>query len=204
LETEETLKVQHHVRFVFDPVCPWAWRASQWIRAARRLRPLSIEWGLLSLSYLNREHKDAAYLERLRKGDQALRLLAKTRSVAGEEGIDCLYQAIGEAHHQGGLDLDDHSVLERALSSCHLPTRLLSEAREDKLLDQELNASYKRMGAGGAFGVPTIYVDHSEVPYFGPVIARIPMDEEAADLWDHILGLTHHSYFCELKRPRGR
>ena len=36
----------HHVRFLFDPICPWAFQASLWIREVVKVRPLNIEWGL--------------------------------------------------------------------------------------------------------------------------------------------------------------
>ena len=36
--------------------------------------------------------------------------------------------------------------------------------------------------------------------FFGPVISRRPSDEEAAELWDHVLALTRFGGFAELKR----
>ena len=39
--------------FYFDPLCPWAWLTSLWIREVRRLRPLEVEWKFFSLAGVN-------------------------------------------------------------------------------------------------------------------------------------------------------
>ena len=36
--------------------------------------------------------------------------------------------------------------------------------------------------------------------FFGPVISRLPSDEQAAELWDHVIGLARFPGFTELKR----
>lgn len=196
-----TLKA-HHVRFLFDPACPWAWKTSLWVRAASRVRPLTIEWDLLSLEYINREEKDNPYKNLMQRSRLALRLLAKAREVAGDEGIDRLYLLLGDAHHNHGRDLDDEDMLTEALIQANLPVFLLEKTRKNEALDPALEAAYERDCARGAFGVPTLYIDHNEIPYFGPVIDRVPPDEAAGELWDHILGISQHSYFYELKRLR--
>ena len=56
----------------------------------------------------------------------------------------------------------------------------------------------------GAFGVPTIRLDDGFGPaIFGPVISRVPGDDEAVELWRHVLWLTRSDNFWELKRQRG-
>lgn len=192
----------HDVRFLLDPACPWAWRTSLWIRAAARVRPLTIEWGILSLEYVNRDKKDNAYMERIKRSRRSLRLLAKAREVAGDEGIGRLYLAIGDARHNQGHELDDEDMLAKALNDADLSSSLMEETREDKALDAALESTYEKTFAGGAFGVPTLYIDHSDVPYFGPVIDEVPPDEKAGELWDLIVGITDHPYFYEIKRPR--
>ncbi len=202
MENSLTSTDAHHVRFLFDPACPWAWKTSLWIRAASRVRPLTIEWGLLSLEYVNREQKDTPYMERIKRSHLSLSLLAKAREIAGNEGIDRLYLAIGDARHDQGHDLDDEDMLANALNKADLPSSLLEQIRKDKGLEAALIEDYERACAGGAFGVPVLYIDHSEVPYFGPVIDLVPPDEEAGDIWDLMAGITRHPYFYEIKRPR--
>ena len=36
--------------------------------------------------------------------------------------------------------------------------------------------------------------------FFGPVISRLPSEEEAVELWDHVVGLARFAGFAELKR----
>jgi hypothetical protein len=38
------------------------------------------------------------------------------------------------------------------------------------------------------------------VAFFGPVISRLPSEEDAARLWDHVIGLAGFPGFSELKR----
>ncbi len=185
----------HHVRFLFDPACPWAWKTSLWIRAASRVRPLTIEWGLLSLEYVNRGQKDSPYMERIKKSRHSLSLLAKAREVEGNDGIDRLYLAVCDARHNQGRELDDEDMLADALNQAKLPASLLEETRDNKGINATLEEAYESAFAGGAFGVPTLYIDHSQVPYFGPVIDQIPPDEEAGELLDLIVGISRLSYF---------
>jgi len=38
------------------------------------------------------------------------------------------------------------------------------------------------------------------VAFFGPVISRLPRDEDAVPLWDHVTALAAFPGFAELKR----
>jgi hypothetical protein len=38
------------------------------------------------------------------------------------------------------------------------------------------------------------------VAFFGPVISRLPSEEQAGVLWDHVVGLAGFPGFAELKR----
>jgi len=196
------IQAGRRVRFLFDPDCPWAWRASLWVREVARARPLAIEWGLLSLEYVNRDRKDNPQALHQRKTGHALRLLARARQIAGNEGIDALYLAIGEARHDEQQALDDENMLAQAVARAGLPAALVHSTSADRAFDAELEAGYAQACAGGAFGVPTLYIDGSEVPYYGPLIAAVPDGDEAVELWDHVVGLTRLRFFYELKRKR--
>ena len=201
MKTQVDCEKDHHARFLFDPVCPWAWRASLWMRAVARVRSVEIEWGLLSLEYLNRDSEDNPFHGLHLKSRLPLRLLALARDSGGNGGIDKLYLALGDLYAQG-RELDDDAVLAEALARTCLSPLLLQEAHRRNDLDDALQGGYERAWLGGAFGVPTIYIDRSEVPFFGPVIDSVPSDREAGELWDHVLGLSRHPYFFELKRER--
>jgi len=191
-----------HVRFLFDPLCPWAWNTSLWIREVARVRPLTIEWGLLSLEYVNRKSADPGFLERLARNRHGLRLLARAGQVAGDEGMGRLYLYLGRARHEQGRPLSDETVLALALDQAGLSADLLDATRSDPDLDARLRAGYEREEESGAFGVPTLYIDQIDRPYYGPIIDKVPEGREAAHLWDLVTGLAERRYFYELKRPR--
>ncbi|WP_444541891.1 mycothiol-dependent nitroreductase Rv2466c family protein [Amycolatopsis deserti] len=41
------------LRFYFDPVCPFAWMASKWVRIVQRQRDYDVDWRFISLRLLN-------------------------------------------------------------------------------------------------------------------------------------------------------
>ncbi len=190
------------VRFLLDPVCPWTFRAAMWIREVRALRPVSVEWGLLSLEYINRGEPHHPMRERFSQNRWAMRLLAEAAMKDGNEALERLYFELAGACHERGQRLDEESTLIEAAVRSGSPVAWVEETRDDSGLDEALWASYGSHCATGAFGVPTLYLEGRDVPYYGPVINRVPVGQEAADLWDHILGLTRHDCFFELKRPR--
>jgi 2-hydroxychromene-2-carboxylate isomerase len=154
------------------------------------------------LEYLNRENPDNPHSENHRKSRHALRLLARAREIGGDQAIDRLYLAMGEARYDQGHELDDEAMLAEALRLADLPVNLLDETRQHPALDKALESEYERAWVSGAFGVPSLYIDHSQSPYFGPVIDRVPSDQEAGELWDFVVWLSHRDYFYELKRLR--
>ena len=192
----------HHVRFLFDPICPWAFQASLWIREVVKVRPLNIEWGLLSLEFINRDVKDDEYLAPLRRIRRTFRLLEQARQVGGNQALDDLYLAIGEARHERNRSLTDKKMLEKALTSAGLPVSLLEETRTNHEIDEQLEKVYEQAVALGAFGVPTLFLNDGQTPFYGPLIEIVPTGEEAGQLWDHISALISLPYFYELKRGR--
>lgn len=192
----------HHVRFLFDPICPWAYQASLWIREVAKVRPLNIEWGLLSLEFINRDTKDDEYLTPLRQNRRTIRLLEHARQVGGNQALDDLYLAIGEARHERNRSLTDQKMLEKALASAGLPISLLEATRTNQEIDEQLEHAYAQATSQGAFGVPTLFLNDGQTPFYGPLIEIVPTGEEAGQLWDHTSALISMPYFYELKRGR--
>jgi len=194
--------VTHHVRFLFDPICPWAYQASLWIREVAKVRPLNIEWGLLSLEFINRDTKDDEYLAPLRRNRLTFRLLEYARQVGGNKALDDLYLAIGEARHERNRSLTDQKMLEKALASAGLPISLLEATRTNQKIDEQLELAYAQATAKGAFGVPTLFLNDGQTPFYGPLIEIVPTGDEAGQLWDHTSAMISLPYFYELKRGR--
>lgn len=190
------------VQVAVDPLCPWCWRVAQWLGEVRAVRSLQVEWTILSLEYLNREQPDHPMMDRFKSNRAAMRLLVMTQRRAGNLKLEELYRALGEAVHDRGQRIEEEEVLKRALGKARLPEQWLGEALQNQDLDRELWRVYGELCSTGAFGVPTIFFGPGRIPYYGPVISKVPKGEEAGDLWDHVAGLARHEYFYELKRPR--
>ena len=89
------------IEFFWDPICPFAWQTSRWIRRVAGLRGLTIGWRFINLSILNEErYDDADSLEGKRepheRGRRMLRVAASVRAAEGDAAMGPLYEAFGE------------------------------------------------------------------------------------------------------------
>lgn len=187
------------VEFFFDPICPWAWRTSLWIREVAKVRPIDVHWKFMSLEEINRPAgtlKDSHLQSR-----GPFRAMTLARRVGGDEAVDKLYLALGKARHDRKEDLAETPVVEAALEEAGLSKTLLKEAQSDPSTEEEYLAEHRSVSERGAFGVATLVIDGSE-PIFGPVIDPVPSGEEAGKLFDHVAGMSTLGYFYELKRTR--
>lgn len=54
---------------------------------------------------------------------------------------------------------------------------------------------------GKDVGTPIIHFEPPHgVAFFGPVISKLPSEDQAGVLWDHVVGLARFPGFAELKR----
>ena len=87
-----------HVTFWFDPVCPFAWMTSKWVRTVAELRGLDVDWRFISLRVLNAQNEDIPpeYRAGHLTGARLLRLAAQVRAEHGNEAVGRLYAAYGD------------------------------------------------------------------------------------------------------------
>jgi hypothetical protein len=186
--------------FYFSPGCQWAWRTALWARIVRDQRPLNITWKLFSLATVNKPNDPTG--ERFRNGIRAEKLLVATRREHGNEGIERLYMALGDAFH-GRKEPRLPETLMACLRTAGLPEGLLQTAEGDASVEEELMAEHQHaVDTLGAFGVPTLHLEGRELGFFGPVVDPVPTGAEALDLWDHTLWSLDKPYLWELKRER--
>lgn len=187
--------------FYFDPLCPWAWRTSLWIREARTVRDLQITWRVFSLRENNRD-KDPLAADPVQI-DDALRVALAARQHGGDDAVDRFYLAIGRARHEQHQDLRSGQVLEAALLEAGLPASLYAQATGDPTtIDAVLAEHAEAVERYAAFGVPWLVVGDQQIGFYGPIITDIPPAEVAGQLWDHTEWLYTQSYFYEIKRER--
>ena len=88
-------------------------------------------------------------------------------------------------------------MLEPLLESVGLPATL-ADALDDTSLDDEIRAETEEALAltGRDVGTPIL---HFQPPggtaFFGPVISRLPSEDDAGALWDHVIGVGRVSRF---------
>ncbi len=201
------------IEFFWDPVCPFAWLTSRWIRRVGELSDLRVEWRFISLRLLNKD-KDYAtefppeYEQGHTAGLRFLRVAAAIRRDLGPEPLDSLVTAYGESYWDKpkGSGMRDYlSTTEHAtevLTAAGLSTdyaHSLDDTSFDDELDAETELALSRTGRD--VGTPIITFQPPDgLSFFGPVISRIPNDEDALRLWDAVTTLANFPGFAEMKR----
>ena len=198
---------REEMQFYFDPLCPWAWITSRWMLEVEKVRPVQVDWRIMSLAYLNLEqHKGEGlseeYVERMSKAWGPVRVCAAAAAEAGPAVLGPLYTAIGTRLHNQGRR-EDPQVIPEALAEVGLPAALAAAADSDEL-DQLIKDSHNEAfdEVGIDVGTPVIRIAGSTI--FGPVVTPIPRGEAAGKLWDGVALVTATDGFFELKRSRDR
>ena len=110
---------------------------------------------------------------------------------------------IFDANNEGDrVDRGSVGFVEPILAEVGLPAQL-ADALDDSSLDAILRAETDEALAltGKDVGTPIIHFQPpTGVAFFGPVISRLPNPDNAARLWDHVVGLADFPGFAELKR----
>lgn len=206
------------VELFFDPVCPFCWVTSKWLRQVQRLAGISVEWRLISLAVLNDrpgayDDKPELYPVVHGLGRRLLRVVAAARHDHGSEAVGALYEAMGEALWERSdaavRDFDDVLAVqargidvEAALVAARLPTDLAAagaDMRWDTVLREETEEALARVGDD--VGTPILSFFPPDGPaFFGPVISEIPADDDAVRYWEALTTLAEMPGFAEVKR----
>jgi hypothetical protein len=205
------------LHFYYDPVCPFAWMTSKWVRLVQAAKDYKVEWKFISLRLVN-EHVDydamfpSDYEAGHNAGLRLLRVAAAARAELGPDAADRLQLAFGKqvfdrpkwANNEERLAAyGNEPMATAALTDAGLSLTFLDALRDDAW-DEEIRQETKQARAltGKDVGTPILHVDqaYGGVAFFGPVISREPAAEDAVELWDHVLGLARYGGFSELKR----
>jgi predicted DsbA family dithiol-disulfide isomerase len=198
---------REEMQFWFDPLCPWAWITSRWMLEVEKVRPVTVDWRIMSLAYLNlvqHEGKGLSeeYLERMAKAWGPIRVVAAAAAEAGPGVLGPLYTAIGTRFHNEGRR-EDPAVIPEALAEVGLPASLAAAADStefDDAIKKSHNEAFDEVGID--VGTPVIRIRGKAL--FGPVITPAPKGEAAGELWDGLVLVSKADGFFELKRSRNR
>jgi 2-hydroxychromene-2-carboxylate isomerase len=200
------------LRFWFDPVCPFAWMTSTWVRTVAARRDYRVEWRFISLRLLNAAvDYDAQFPAGYEAGHTAglrlLRVCVRTRDEHGPDAVARLYERLGQEVFERGPEEDGGrrgtpEFLAPVLADVGLPAALadaLEDTSADAVVQAETDEALRL--AGRDVGTPILQFRPPEgTAFFGPVISRLPDEEQAVELWDHVIALAGFPGFAELKR----
>ena len=202
------------VRFYFDPVCPFAWMTSKWVRMVAGQRDYAVDWRFISLRMINSgidydRHFPAGYEEGHTSGLRLLRVAARARAEHGRAAVGPLYEAVSSEifDSPGAADLTpavrgSRAFTEPLLARADLPAGL-ADALDDTRWDDEIRAEGDEALSltGRDVGTPIIQFSPPQgTAFFGPVISRLPEPEDTVRLWDYVTGPAGFPGFAELKR----
>jgi 2-hydroxychromene-2-carboxylate isomerase len=202
------------IDYYFDPVCPFAWLTSKWVRLVVAQREYTVDWRFISLRIVNsgvdyESHFPAGYAENHAAGLRLLRVAARARTEQGRDAVGRLYEALGarifdaeDAAELAGGAQGTPEFVAPALAEAGLPAGL-ADALDDPTWDDVIAAETAEALAltGRDVGTPIIHFGPPEgTAFFGPVISRLPAPADAVRLWDHVVGLATFPGFAELKR----
>lgn len=206
-ERGEEVPVQADVEFFFDPMCPWAYRASLWIREVRRQVGIAIRWRFFSLEETNRaEGKKHPWQRDWSYGWSQMRVGALLRR-RGQDVLDRWYAAVGAAGFDRGEPCFTPEGHAAVLAELGLPDGTVDEALRDPSTSREVREDHEHLvGTFGGHGVPTLVFPgaegESEQALFGPAVLTPPEGAAAVRLWELVNGWREFPDLYEIRRPK--
>lgn len=190
----------HEVDFHFDPMCPFAYQTSVWIREVRRQNDLQINWKFFSLEEVNlRDDQKHPWERDWSYGWSLMRIGAWLRR-QDPKLLDAWYERIGRELHVNGGQPHNPEVARRLLGEIGAPESALDDALADPSTHDDVRREHQRVIDSGGFGVPTLFF--GEQVLFGPVLIDPPTGADALRLWDLTTGWLQFPHVFELQRPK--
>ncbi|ULL11340.1 hypothetical protein CKW46_20055 [Mycobacterium liflandii] len=188
------------VDFHFDPMCPFAYQTSVWIRDVRAQLGITINWRFFSLEEINRaEGKKHPWERDWSYGWSLMRIGALLRR-SDMSLLDQWYEAIGHELHVLGGKPHDPAVARRLLGDIGVEAAVVDAALDDPSTHDEIRAEHQRVVDANGYGVPTLFMDGQCL--FGPVLVDPPTGADALKLWNVVSGMAELPHVYELQRPK--
>lgn len=188
------------VDFHFDPMCPFAYQTSLWIRDVRNQTGLEVTWRFFSLEEVNRVEGKKHPWEREWSYGWSLMRIGVLLGRRDPGLVDRWYAVIGHELHTLGGKPHDPEVARRLLTDIGVDAGLLDEALADPSTHDDVRADHQRVLDAGGYGVPTLFLDGQCL--FGPVLVDPPSGADALRLWDVVTGMAALPHVYELQRPK--
>jgi 2-hydroxychromene-2-carboxylate isomerase len=201
----ETRAMPEAVTFYLDPMCPYAYQTSRWIREVRSRLPggLAVTWKFFSLEEVNLEPGKRHPWERpWSYGFGQMRVGVLIRRELGNDALDRWYDTIGRAFFYDGRKTHVPEVHAEVIAAAGFDPALVERALADDTTLGEARAEHEdAVARHGAHGVPTI-VFESGYALYGPVVVPAPTGDDALALWHLVRGMARFPHLYELRHPK--
>ena len=184
-----------------DPICPYTWVATCWLREVGRLRAVDVRHHVMSLHLLNA----GGVLEKRYAGMVGpSRVAMAVLQHHGREALRAWHSEFGHRifdHWRYPSPREYRTATLDALVATGLPAELADVAGSDTY-DDALRRSTDEaiLPVGLDVGTPVLHVDG--VAFFGPILNAVPLGDAALRLFDGIRLLAENPEFFEFKRTR--
>lgn len=191
------------IQFFFDPMCPYAYQTSEWIRDVRGQRGLDITWRFFSLEEINLEPGKRHPWERpWSYGWGQMRVGALIRREQGNDELDRWYATVGNAFFHEGRKTHVPAVHAEVIAAAGFDPALVERAIADDTTIDDVRSDHEySVATYGAHGVPTIVFD-SGYAIYGPVVVPAPTGDDAVALWDLVHATQRFPHLYELRHPK--
>ncbi len=187
------------VDFHFDPLCPFAYQTSVWIRDVRAQLGITINWRFFSLEEINlvagKKHpweRDWSY------GWSLMRIGALLRRT-NMSLLDRWYAAIGHELHTLGGKPHDPAVARRLLCDVGVNAAILDAALDDPTTRRRPRRPPTGCRRGRIRRADALLDGQC---LFGPVLVDPPAGPAALNLWSVVTGMAGLPHVYELQRPK--
>ena len=192
------------VVFYFDPMCPYAYQSSRWMRNVRELADgVDVTWRFFSLEEVNLvAGKRHPWDRPWSYGFGQMRVGALIRRELGNEAVDRWYEAVGHAFFYDGIKTHVPDTHAEVIAAAGFDPSFVERAIADESTLSEVRAEHEDAVARyGAHGVPTL-VFSSGYAVYGPVVVPAPEGDDALALWDLVRGMQRFPHLYELRHPK--
>ncbi|MGQ0823713.1 MAG: DsbA family oxidoreductase [Actinomycetota bacterium] len=191
------------IQFFFDPMCPYAYQTSKWIRTVRERVGLDITWRFFSLEEVNRvEGKKHPWEREWSYGFGQMRVGALIRRERGNGELDRWYATVGPTFFEQGIKTHVPAIHAEVIGAAGFDATVVERAIADPTTTDDVRADHEFAAATyGAHGVPTI-VFASEYATYGPVVVPAPEGDDAVALWELVKGMERFPHLYELRHPK--
>ena len=146
------------VDFHFDPMCPFAYQTSLWVRDVREQLGITINWRFFSLEEINRVEGKKHPWERDWSYGWSLMRIGALLGRTDMSLLDQWYAAIGHELHVAGGKPHDPVVARRLLGKI-VDAAVFDAALDDPTTHDDVRADHQRVVDAGGYGVPdAVYV----------------------------------------------